>query len=129
MTEVGTLTVRDLAAALAGGGFPLDLVPPAEFSGAVIDSRLATPGCLFIALRGEREDGHEYIVDALSKGAAAVIAERVPPEAPCQSLPAGVGAEYEGAETLRLPLCFIAEWARRPAKRAPLLWSSSGSAP
>jgi len=122
MTEVGTLTVRDLAAALAGGGFPLDLVPPAEISGAVIDSRLATPGCLFIALRGEREDGHDYIVDALSKGAAAVIAERVPPEALCQSLPAGVGAEYEGAEMLRLPLCFIAENSLQALQKAAAYW-------
>jgi UDP-N-acetylmuramoyl-tripeptide--D-alanyl-D-alanine ligase len=43
---------------------------------AVIDSREATPGALFIALPGERTDGHLYIQDAFERGALAVIADR-----------------------------------------------------
>lgn len=35
-------------------------------------------GALFIALRGVRSDGHDYIERALSAGAAAVVAEKVP---------------------------------------------------
>ncbi|MBN1815001.1 MAG: UDP-N-acetylmuramoyl-tripeptide--D-alanyl-D-alanine ligase [Anaerolineae bacterium] len=45
-------------------------------SGTVIDSRQARPGALFVALEGERQDGHEYVADALSRGAVAAIVER-----------------------------------------------------
>jgi len=42
----------------------------------VIDSRLAEPGALFVALKGERTDGHDYVTDAFSRGAVAAIVER-----------------------------------------------------
>ncbi len=47
---------------------------------AVIDSRLAIPGCLFIALKGEKTDGHEYVGDAFQRGAAAVLVDREMPD-------------------------------------------------
>ncbi|MSQ35673.1 MAG: UDP-N-acetylmuramoyl-tripeptide--D-alanyl-D-alanine ligase [Dehalococcoidia bacterium] len=53
--------------------------PPLVFTRAVIDSRLAQPGDLFVALRGEHTDGHEFAADALARGAAGVLCERVPP--------------------------------------------------
>ncbi|MBM3127813.1 MAG: UDP-N-acetylmuramoyl-tripeptide--D-alanyl-D-alanine ligase [Chloroflexi bacterium] len=40
-----------------------------------IDSRQARAGSLFIALQGETRDGHEFISDAITRGAAAIIAE------------------------------------------------------
>ncbi len=43
-----------------------------SFLGACNDSRKIKPGQLFIALEGER-DGHDYIPDAMAKGAAAVL--------------------------------------------------------
>ena len=49
-----------------------------EVSGVVIDSRLIAPDHLFIATVGERVDGHDYIASAHSKGAAAVVCEKVP---------------------------------------------------
>ena len=33
-------------------------------------------GCMFICIKGERTDGHNYAADAVSKGAAAVFAEK-----------------------------------------------------
>lgn len=42
----------------------------------VVDSRLATEGCVFIAMRGESTDGHLFVTDAVNAGARAVIAER-----------------------------------------------------
>jgi len=33
------------------------------------DSRLAKPGDLFVAIRGDRFDGHDYLSDALGQGA------------------------------------------------------------
>ena len=49
-----------------------------DITGIVTDSREAESGTLFIALKGERVDGHNYISQAIARGAAAVIAERMP---------------------------------------------------
>ena len=44
----------------------------------VIDSRAIEPGDLFVAYKGERVDGHDYIAAAFDRGAACCLAERVP---------------------------------------------------
>ena len=45
-------------------------------SGASIDTRTLQPGDLFFAIRGEARDGHDFVAQALGKGAgAAVVAE------------------------------------------------------
>ncbi len=46
-----------------------------DVSGISIDTRSLQPGDLFVALVGER-DGHDYVEDAFSKGAAAAIVSR-----------------------------------------------------
>jgi UDP-N-acetylmuramoyl-L-alanyl-D-glutamate--2,6-diaminopimelate ligase len=40
------------------------------------DSRLVTPGTLFVAIHGFKQDGYEYVADALSRGAVAVMGQR-----------------------------------------------------
>ena len=40
-----------------------------------IDSRKVVPGDTFIALRGENDDGHNYVYDAIKAGASTVIVE------------------------------------------------------
>lgn len=45
-------------------------------TGICIDSRQVKPGNLFFAIRGERFDGHDFIDEAVSKGAAAVVCSR-----------------------------------------------------
>ena len=44
-----------------------------EFSGATFDSRLVKPGMLFVALKGEKSDGHDFIPQALEKGAVGIV--------------------------------------------------------
>ncbi len=44
----------------------------------VIDSRKASEGSIFVAIKGERTDGHLYLTPAAEKGAAAVITENIP---------------------------------------------------
>jgi UDP-N-acetylmuramoyl-tripeptide--D-alanyl-D-alanine ligase len=46
-----------------------------DVTGVVVDSRAAEPGSLFVALRGERQDGHAFVEDALARGAAAALVE------------------------------------------------------
>ncbi len=62
-----TLTAGEIAL-LVGGELHCDkdlLVSKAP----VFDSRLATPGCIFLALKGDKVDGHEFAVDAYRAGA------------------------------------------------------------
>jgi UDP-N-acetylmuramoyl-L-alanyl-D-glutamate--2,6-diaminopimelate ligase len=49
-----------------------------DITGIAYDSRKVMPGCLFVAMRGERVDGHDYIKDAAQRGAVAVICENPP---------------------------------------------------
>src|SRR6185503_1442765 len=48
-------------------------------TGVSIDTRTLEPGDLFIALTGESRDGHEFVAEALKKGAAAALVSRQPP--------------------------------------------------
>ncbi|MDE2966063.1 MAG: UDP-N-acetylmuramoyl-tripeptide--D-alanyl-D-alanine ligase [Chloroflexota bacterium] len=43
------------------------------FSEIVVDSREASPGSLFVALRGEALDGHQFVDDALRRGAVGAL--------------------------------------------------------
>lgn len=74
-------------------------------SGLSIDSRKVQPGELFIALRGERVDGHDYIKDAVRAGAAAVICE--------QPLPDMVAPEQLVVASSLQALGVIATWYRQ----------------
>lgn len=46
-----------------------------EISDIVYDSRKVVPGCVFVALSGVRNDGHDYLFAAVEKGAAALVVE------------------------------------------------------
>lgn len=50
-------------------------------SGITIDSRKIEEGFLFVAMRGERVDGHTFVAGAYDKGAAACLVEEEPEEA------------------------------------------------
>ncbi|MBE6657103.1 MAG: UDP-N-acetylmuramoyl-tripeptide--D-alanyl-D-alanine ligase [Ruminococcaceae bacterium] len=52
----------------------------ASHRGLVTDSRIVEPGNIFLALRGENADGHNFIGGAVVRGATCVIAERVAEE-------------------------------------------------
>lgn len=69
------LTPPDLWEALGTG--PWKEVPGSQpFSEVVVDSRMATPACLFVALAGERVDGHQYVADAFARGAQAALVRK-----------------------------------------------------
>lgn len=53
-----------------------------RFERVRIDSRAVQPGDLFVALPGQRSDGHDYVAQAFASGAAAALVERVPPGYP-----------------------------------------------
>ncbi len=47
-------------------------------TGVESDSRRATPGTLFVAMRGGHTDGHLFLSDAVARGARAVVVEETP---------------------------------------------------
>ena len=53
-----------------------DFDPKAIAEGYSIDSRTVRPGELFFAVRGERLDGHDFIDQALARGAVAAVVRR-----------------------------------------------------
>lgn len=53
-------------------------LPEADITALTADSRQVIPGALFVALRGENFDGHDYIADAVKQGAIAVVGEIAP---------------------------------------------------
>ena len=69
------MTADDLVAATGGTLLRRSARP---IRGAAVDSRLVAPGELFVALVGERTDGHRYLADAAIAGAAALLVGRVP---------------------------------------------------
>ncbi len=58
------------------GGLPSPSLDRVPVRGAVVDSRLAGAGDLFVAIKGERSDGHVYVADAFSRGAVAALVEQ-----------------------------------------------------
>lgn len=58
----------------------------AAFTGISIDTWTLTPGNVYIALKGESMDGHQFIEEAARKGAIAVLAETANPAIPLPQL-------------------------------------------
>lgn len=99
-----TLTLGDLVDGL-GPALPGSTPPVGDL---VLDSRDVRPGCVFVALPGERVDGALFVDDAIARGAAAVLCEGTPE--------AILGAPPEGpAYILRVPglRAALPELARR----------------
>ena len=76
-----SISIDDLLAAT--GGRLLESTSVTAFRGASVDSRNVTSDSCFVALRGDRTDGHRFVVDALRAGAVAALVERsvdLPPD-------------------------------------------------
>jgi UDP-N-acetylmuramoyl-tripeptide--D-alanyl-D-alanine ligase len=74
-----SISIDDVLAATRGR--LLEPTAVSEVRGASVDSRFVTRGSCFIALRGEHDDGHRHVVEALRAGATAALVER-PVEVP-----------------------------------------------
>src|SRR6476620_8269659 len=96
-----------------------------ELAGITTDSRTVKPGDLFVAVAGAKDDGLRFVGDALASGAAAVMAERVPP-AP---LPAGVAFIKVGDARRALALGAAKFFPRQPEVVAAFtrqIWAALG---
>ena len=105
----------------------------------VIDSRLAQADSLFVALRGEKTDGHLYLGDAFERGASTALAEPhalemglaarfvMPDGTPLtiEGPPAQTSAQVVGQEPrVALPVVFIVPDAVAGLQRLASFWRS-----
>jgi len=51
-------------------------IPDMHISGIAMDNRKVVPGNLFVAIKGGSADGHDFIPNAISRGAAAIVGEK-----------------------------------------------------
>lgn len=56
--------------------FESEITNDFEIAGFSIDSRTINPGDVFIAIRGQNFDGHDYIKSSILKGAVAIVSEK-----------------------------------------------------
>ncbi|MCS3607973.1 UDP-N-acetylmuramoyl-tripeptide--D-alanyl-D-alanine ligase [Erwinia rhapontici] len=106
-------TLRQLADITGGTLYGSDLTMDA----VTTDTRKVTAGCLFIALKGERFDAHDFVADALTSGALALLVSK--------HLPVAV-PQVVVADT-RIALGQLAGWVRQQSgARVVALTGSSG---
>ena len=91
-------SLGDLAPGLAGPADPT--LAGRSVKAVAYDSRRVAPGSLFVALKGQKLDGVEFAMQALSKGAIAVVAETAPPS--------GVAAPWFVVPDARLAMARLA---------------------
>jgi len=113
------ILIDDLLAAT--GGRLLRATSVTTFVSAAVDSRNVTPGCCFVALRGERDDGHRFVDEAVRGGATAVLVERD------VATPAGYDvAVVQVADSLRALQDLAAWWRSRSTVRVTGITGSTG---
>jgi UDP-N-acetylmuramoyl-L-alanyl-D-glutamate--2,6-diaminopimelate ligase len=86
-----------------------------EISIVCFDSRKIVKDCLFVAVRGTRSDGHEYIDQAVAGGAAAIV---------CEEFPAGIkeGVTYVKVQDSSTALGYIAaNYYGNPSEKIKLI--------
>jgi len=114
-----TIRLDELLAAV--GGQLSGSTSVTSFRDATVDSRRVPPGSLFVALRGERTDGHRHVVDAVRAGAAVALVET--PE----ELPDGLDAAMVVVPDTLVALQELAAWWRsRQAVRVVGITGSTG---
>jgi UDP-N-acetylmuramoyl-L-alanyl-D-glutamate--2,6-diaminopimelate ligase len=107
-------TFADITAKLTGARSGPQEV---EISSVCADSRQAKAGALFVAIHGEALDGHQFLPDAIARGAAGVVLEKA----------AWLGSVPEGVASLVVPDARIAaalvaaEFWRRPSDELVLV--------
>lgn len=74
--------LADLLPSLVGAR----MTAPADFTDISINSQTIARGNLFVALRGERFDAHDFLAQVASRGAAAVVVDHLPDDFPLPAL-------------------------------------------
>ena len=78
MDKTATPITISLQTIFAGFPFPFspEQIPAIPITGIAMDNRKLEPGNLFVAMPGGSVDGHDFITDAIARGARAVVCEK-----------------------------------------------------
>lgn len=88
---------------------------------AAIDSRQVIPGSLFVAIPGERADGHDFLTEAFKRGASfALIQKEVP--ASFRTLDLRNGLSADSPLDLSTPLCLRVDNTISALQQAARFW-------
>jgi len=94
---------------------------------AVVDSRQATPGGLFVAMDGESQDGHDYVADAFERGAVAALVERdIPLEASSLDLRKPLASQLK--DDLEPPIILRVVSTLKALQTAAMAWRKQSEA-
>jgi UDP-N-acetylmuramoyl-tripeptide--D-alanyl-D-alanine ligase len=117
------LTAGDVAA--AAGGTVAFGDPAQPIGGVSIDTRTVAAGDLFVAIRGDRFDGHQFLADAFSKGATGCLVERTG-RAHAPSAPAPGVVVIEVDDTVLALQALARDVRRRSGARIVAITGSAG---
>ncbi len=120
-------------------------LPDAVVSTVVQDARRVTPGALFVARRGARFDGHDFVADAVAAGAVAVVGARSGPSDPAlraalsgvpyltvaddRAAVAALAATFHGDPSRRIRVVGVTGTDGKTTTSALLWWVLQGEAP
>ena len=111
------ITARDVAAAADGRIVSGD--PGMPIARIAIDSRIVGPGDFFVAIRGERFDGHDFVAQAFESGASGALVDRG------VTAPAG-RLVIEAGDTTRALQAVARDVRRRSGARVVAITGSAG---
>ena len=92
---------------------------------AAIDSRNAGPGAAFFAFRGQHRDGHDFVAQAASAGAAAAVVSHALGDEVLEALPEGFALIHVD-DSLQALTALAAEHRRRSNARVVAITGSAG---
>lgn len=123
------LTPEEILHAVSGAtsGESSDVSWRAPLTSVVIDSRLAGPGSLFVALPGEHTDGHNHVAHAFSRGAQMALIGR-PVEAPGVLIDArqpaelAASASWQAPGAASQPICLLVDDPMRALQQVAAAW-------
>ena len=92
-----------------------------EITGAAVDSRQVAPGALFVALPGERMDGHDFVGDAFKRGAAVALIQR-DVDANLRTVDLRDGSSAKATADLSTPLCLRVEDSLAALQKIARYW-------
>jgi UDP-N-acetylmuramoyl-tripeptide--D-alanyl-D-alanine ligase len=88
---------------------------------AVFDSRQVIPGSLFVALPGERVDGHDFIESAFQRGASLALVQRAVAEQ-CHVLDLGTDMASEHQTIPEVPFCLLVPDTLQALQQVARFW-------
>jgi UDP-N-acetylmuramoyl-L-alanyl-D-glutamate--2,6-diaminopimelate ligase len=95
-------------------GVTAEAVAPIPVAGIACHSKQVRPGDVFVAIEGPQMDGHAFIAEAIARGAAAVVAQRLPGRGRFWAAPTAMAHVRNGwSEATRACPCVVVRDSRQ----------------